>query len=250
MPDIGGQIRAAPRRRRLKKVKGQRVFEQVSDQLRAELDQGTLKTGDKLPSERDLAARFGVSRSAVREALRTLEMSGVLQFSKGVAGGAFIREGSTDGVKQSIRDMVVIGSIPLGHLTEVRACLLGLAARLAAERGTTADFTLLRENIDLTETLLTHDNPVDSIAAINEFYMLLGRASHNLIMPMMVDSLTEIVRDLLMKIRLRPTLDMITPRRRVLAFLMAGDGAAAEREIREHLIVLTQFIAERTDIPI
>ena len=225
-----------------------RVFEQVCDRIRDDLRTGALVAGDKLLSERDLAEQFGVSRTAVREALRTLEMSGVLEFTKGVNGGAVIRQGSTHGVKQSIKDMVLLGSIPLSHLTEVRTCLLGFAVRLAAERGSELDFEALAANIDLTEELVQHEDPLDAISAISEFYMLLARAAHNKIMDMMVESLTEIVRDLLLAVRLRPTIDIISPRRRTLAFLLSGNGEAAEIEMRDHLLELTQFIIENTEL--
>jgi DNA-binding FadR family transcriptional regulator len=142
--------------------------------------------------------------------------------------------------------MVVLGSIPLSHLTEVRACLLGFAVKLAARHGTPADFAAIAANIDETETLLKKPDPIASVPAISEFYILLGCASHNHIMEMLVDSLTEIVRDLLLTIRLKATLDIISPRRRTLACIIAGDGEGAEREIQAHLVELTKFIADRT----
>ena len=238
-----------PRQARQTKAQRPRVFEVVRDQIRHELDSGALKPGDRLASERDLASRFGVSRAAVREAFRSLEMSGVLQFTKGAAGGAIVRQGSTDGVERSIRDMVVIGNIPLADLTETRSCLLGTAARLAASRATDADIHAIAVNIDATEALLQHEDPLDSVAAISTFYILLGEASHNLLLAMLIESVTAIVRDLLTKIRLKATMDMISPRRRLLAHLRAGDGAAAEQEIQSHLVELTRFIADRVAMP-
>ncbi|WP_198161318.1 FadR/GntR family transcriptional regulator, partial [Variovorax sp. WDL1] len=67
-------------------VKTRRVFEEICAQIRKRLASGVLKPGDKLPAERDLAVEFKVSRPAVREALRTLEISGVVSLQKGVKG--------------------------------------------------------------------------------------------------------------------------------------------------------------------
>ena len=65
-------------KRGFKPIKTQRAFEAVCDQVRQMVADGTLKAGDKLPAERELAVRFQISRNAVREALRSLEMSGII----------------------------------------------------------------------------------------------------------------------------------------------------------------------------
>ena len=70
-------------------VQTRRAFEEVASQIREQLTKGALKPGDRLPSERELAEQFGLSRNTVREALRSLEMSGILEFRKGATGGAF-----------------------------------------------------------------------------------------------------------------------------------------------------------------
>jgi DNA-binding FadR family transcriptional regulator len=73
-------------------VRSTRLFEEICDQIRGQLSLGKIGPGDKLPAERDLADQFGVSRSAVREALRTLEVSGLIELRKGPKGGAFMLE--------------------------------------------------------------------------------------------------------------------------------------------------------------
>jgi len=64
-------------------VKSARLFEEICDQVRSRLSQGRIRPGDKLPPERTLADQFGVSRAAVREALRALEVSGLIELRKG-----------------------------------------------------------------------------------------------------------------------------------------------------------------------
>lgn len=75
-----------------------RAFEEICARIREQLALGVLKPGDKLPAERDLAQQLGVSRNVLREALRSLEMAGVLRLQKGVKGGAFVhgRAGQID----------------------------------------------------------------------------------------------------------------------------------------------------------
>lgn len=81
---------------------------------------GALRPGDKLPPERDQALKLRVSRTAVREALRSLEIAGVVGLQKGSKGGAFILKGDPDLVTRSIRDMVYLSRISLDNLTEAR----------------------------------------------------------------------------------------------------------------------------------
>src|SRR5215831_10481200 len=65
-----------------------RTFEEICERIRDRLASGDLRPGDKLPAERDLAQQLGVGRNALREALRSLEISGILELRKGVKGGA------------------------------------------------------------------------------------------------------------------------------------------------------------------
>ena len=73
-----------------------------------------------MPSERDLADQFGVSRNTLREALRSLEIAGLLELKKGATGGAFIREGGGDAVVTGLSDLYRLGNIRPEHLTEAK----------------------------------------------------------------------------------------------------------------------------------
>jgi DNA-binding FadR family transcriptional regulator len=115
-------------------IKTQRTFEAVCEQIRAQLAAGTLKTGDKLPAERELAVEFQVSRSALREALRTLEMAGIIRNAKGVKGGSFIQAAEPDHIVQAMRDYVHLGKVTLDELTEARLATMDIIIRLACER--------------------------------------------------------------------------------------------------------------------
>lgn len=73
-------------------VRPRRVYQEICSQVRRRVADGQLKPGDRLPPERELAQALGVSRGAVREALRALEYAGVIAMRAGAKGGAFIRE--------------------------------------------------------------------------------------------------------------------------------------------------------------
>src|SRR6202161_4332399 len=101
-------------------VKTSRLYEQIVQQVEDSILKGQLKPGDQLPAERDLAQRFGVSRTAVREAVKTLREKGLVEAYSG--RGTFVTNGTSYAVRQSLDLMVKIGQ-PEGstHLAEVRA---------------------------------------------------------------------------------------------------------------------------------
>jgi GntR family transcriptional regulator, transcriptional repressor for pyruvate dehydrogenase complex len=102
---------AAPAPLQFRPIHTRRAFEEICQRIREQLALGVLKPGDKLPPERDLAQQLGVSRNVLREALRSLEMAGVLRLQKGVKGGAFIQEGDTSRMNDVMQDMLSLGTI-------------------------------------------------------------------------------------------------------------------------------------------
>lgn len=213
-------------------IKKARAFEGVSSHILSKIKSGMLVSGDKLPAERDLAVALSVGRPAVREALRSLEMSGVLRFERGASGGAFVRETGSDGMALSIRNMLLLGRLPPFDLNEVRACLLGQSARLGADRGTEADFAALERNI----------NAIDAHRQLGEaatteiiaFYRLVGTTTHNPLMIILTDAIAEVMHEMLIDLKIRTTIDVVTPRRDMLAAMRARRPEDAERAIRLH----------------
>jgi len=134
-------------------IRTKRVFEEICEQVRREMAAGSLRPGDKLPPERELALKLGVSRAAVREALRSLEIAGVVGLHKGARGGAFILKGDPDLVTRSIRDMFHLGRISLDNLTEARTLVMQVAMQLACERIRPTTVAALEKNVDRLTTL-------------------------------------------------------------------------------------------------
>ena len=103
-------------------VRTSRLYEQIVQQIEESMLKGTLKPGDQLPAERELAQSFGVSRTAVREAVKTLREKGLVEAYSG--RGTFITDGTTQAVRQSLDLMVKIGQQEGSpHLAEVRLIL-------------------------------------------------------------------------------------------------------------------------------
>lgn len=226
-----------------------RQFERLRDTILGDIRSGKLNPGDKLPAERTLSEQYGISRHAVREALRTLEMSGVLRFTKGASGGAFIRESTGDGVSQSIRDMIVLGRMPLADLVAVRINLLVHALELAVIHATPEELAELDANIDETVAAVALGDPVATIGPVLEFNILLGRMSHNVVLSMLIDSLAMIMKDLLLVYRLTTEVDLVTPRRTIAQCIRTKDFAGAAAALRAHYAETTQYVVERAALP-
>src|SRR3970282_40915 len=94
---------------RFKPDRAQRTFEEVVNQVRDQLAGGELVPGERLPPERELARQLNVSRSALREGLRTLEIAGIVELRKGRTGGAFITRGNQPVVSEALADLLRLG---------------------------------------------------------------------------------------------------------------------------------------------
>src|SRR6266404_4027345 len=160
---------AIPAVPKFRPIHTRRAFEEICERIREQLALGVLKPGDKLPPERDLAQQLGVSRNVLREALRSLEMAGVLRLLKGVKGGAFIQKGDTSRMNEVMRDMLSLGTISVRELSEARVHVLDLVVRLACASARQADFEALEANIERTDLATSEGRLLDRVECSREF---------------------------------------------------------------------------------
>ena len=158
-------------------IKHRRLSDQVSEQIQGRIASGELRSGDKLPPERELAETFGVSRGAVREALRSLERSGLVSLQAGARGGAFIGEGDPSLIGDSFRNLYQLGSVSLDELTEARLWLASTVVRIACARATDSDLDALAANVDEAEELIKAGRFEEKIDVQIEFHNLLARGA-------------------------------------------------------------------------
>ena len=123
----GGGMELAP-------IKSTRIYEEIVRQVKAMIAEGRLKGGDRLPPERDLAEKFVVSRTSVREALRALESLGLVEIRPGE--GTFVREVSVEALIEPLALLMVSQREAIGELFEARRLLEPALAALAASRAT------------------------------------------------------------------------------------------------------------------
>jgi DNA-binding FadR family transcriptional regulator len=229
---------AAPAPLKFRPIHTRRAFEEICQRIREQLALGVLKPGDKLPPERDLAQQLGVSRNVLREALRSLEMAGVLRLQKGVKGGAFIQQGDTSRMNDVMQDMLSLGTISVRELSEARIHVLELVVRLACANARHADFQALEANVERTELATREGRLLDRVECSREFYKLLAAATGNKVIAMIVDSVTEIHMRFVYAKAASSGVAMprlVEKRRQFLTTLRARKVSAATRLMRAHL---------------
>lgn len=166
----------------------------IAAQLEAEVLGGALVPGTKLPSERELAQRLGVSRPLVREALRTLVERGLVEVSPG--RGAFVRAASTADAARPLGSHYRRQNVTVNHLIEVRMMFEPHAARLAATRATPAEIEELRvavEQNDAAEIVL------DRARWDITIHRLVARMAHNPVIETTFESIATLVFELMLR---------------------------------------------------
>jgi GntR family transcriptional regulator, transcriptional repressor for pyruvate dehydrogenase complex len=158
-----------------------RTFMEIANKIRSSIYSKTLKPGDKLPSERELTAQFGVGRISVREALRMLEQAGLILIKQGSGGGAYVRAADTTAVSESVYDLVSRSDISLEDLTEVRLAVEKQILQSAFEKITADDIAMLEKSIKELETVIKkktrEDIPV--YFELTNFHVIIARATRN-----------------------------------------------------------------------
>jgi GntR family transcriptional regulator, transcriptional repressor for pyruvate dehydrogenase complex len=173
-------------------VRSSRLYEQIVQQVEESIQKGSLKTGDKLPPERELAQQFGVSRTAVREAVKALREKGFVEAYPG--RGTFIMETDSHPIRLSLDRMVKAGQAEGSrYLTEVREAMEPEIAAMAAERADGEDLAAMRECFTVMEN--AKRDPDAFIEADLDFHLALAEAAGNPIILSLIDSIVGLLRE-------------------------------------------------------
>lgn len=173
-------------------LRAPQVADVVCERIERLIVDGVLKTGQILPSERRLTEKLGVSRTALREGLKLLRARGIIETEQGK--GSFVAQLSSHATPSPL--MHLFGSQPrtLYDLFEVRSLLEGESARLAALRGTDADFVLITRSYEAL--IAGHDQALDASGHAqldHAFHLAICEASHNPVLVQTLRSLTDLL---------------------------------------------------------
>lgn len=173
---------------------GQRAFERVLTWVDNRVLGGELAVGDHLPPERELARLLGVSRAAVREAVRTLQAQGVVRSAvgTGASAGTTITAVSAHALTRLLRLHVALANFPLPDVVEVRISLERLSARLAAQRASSDDLAAMRDALEvMAEPGIGRERFNDADTA---FHVAIASAAGNLLAADMTVAIRESMR--------------------------------------------------------
>ena len=154
-----------------------RVSQVIVDQIKLLVREGKLAKGDRLPSERALCQRFGVSRVTVREALRVLEASGLIEIRVGARGGAFVTSPTKERLGEGLADLMTLSPLTPGHITEARRVIEVGILPLVVERATERDLADLRRLVDEGYDALDRNAYTMGLSAA--FHVGIATCAHN-----------------------------------------------------------------------
>jgi GntR family transcriptional regulator, transcriptional repressor for pyruvate dehydrogenase complex len=220
-------------------VQTRRTFEEAADQIAEKVRTGELRTGDRLPGERTLAAQMEISRPTLREAVKVLVDAGVLEVRRGPGGGMYV---ATDVVPTDlVRHSASLRLAEIAAVLEARRMLEPRVAQLAAERATDEDFEALERSIEAMRVLVDggwHPRLEDRFLQLDvQFHLALARAAGNPTVETLMRLLfrqLEIARDMAMHVPLVPQWT-IGIHERTLAALRSGEPDEVEAVMSEHL---------------
>jgi GntR family transcriptional regulator, transcriptional repressor for pyruvate dehydrogenase complex len=172
-------------------VRSSRLYEQIVAQVEESIHKGDLKPGDQLPPERELAEQFGVSRTAVREAVKALREKGLVEAYPG--RGTFITDGTSYTIRQSLDRMMRTGNEGFAFLAEVRQILEPEIAALATARADEEDLEAMRQQVATMDG--AKDDPDTFIEADLDFHLALAEAAANPIILSLIDSIVGLLRE-------------------------------------------------------
>lgn len=200
------------------RVNVDRVSQVIVDQVKVLIREGKLKPGDRLPSERDLCQRFGVSRVTVREALRVLEAGGLVAIRVGAHGGAFLTSPSAERLGNGLADLLSLSPLTAATVTEARMVVeLGILP-IVVERATEDDVLELFAMVEDGQAALQDGRYTMDMSAA--FHVRVAMCTHNPAIEMLVQSFHG---PMLMSLR----------QAQVAAPLMGHRGTEEHRELAE-----------------
>jgi GntR family transcriptional repressor for pyruvate dehydrogenase complex len=209
----------------------------LADELRQKIFSGELKEGEVLPVERVLSTETGLSRGTVREALRALELEGLVHTRPGRAGGSFVRRPDTSTFERSLNILVGGQGVHFGVLVEAREAIEPSAAALAAQHRTDADLVNLRDAADRMRDTVSH---VHLFKEHNvTWHLAVVEATHNEIMQAYVGSLWKTISrgiDVATLYSSRTLQETLIAHERIYRAIEAGDQARAYAAMAKHAV--------------
>ena len=214
------------------------VPELILDEITRLITEGILKPGDRLPSENELAERFGVGRSSLREAMRALQLLGIIEVIQGK--GTFLRQTSMLPLATDWARLSRMGLI--SQVMEARQIIEVAIAQLAAERATEEDIAPMRAAIRQAEE--AYGDSVISGEASVDFHLALAEATHNEVLALMYKTVRDLYLETARQTQMTPgsVENRLQDHRQILESVEQQNPELASKLMAEHIEKGRQFL--------
>jgi len=175
----------------LRPIKKKRAYELIVSQIHRLIEEGKIKKNDQLPNERELAEIFGVSRSTIREAIKTLESMGIVQSRQG--DGTYVIVSSEESLIQPLANLLFTEKDNIIDIFYVRKILEPSAAQLATLNATERDLNMLQEILDRQKECI--EKGININDSDTEFHLLIAKMADNRVLERLMNALIELLRE-------------------------------------------------------
>ena len=210
-----------------------RLSDGVAMNLIAEITGEGYPVGQRLPPEREMATRFGVSRTVIREAMNALASRGVVTVRPG--SGVYVAQGHASAASESLR-LLVRGASKLSYeqVYEVRESVAARVAELAARRATAADRARLRRALEDLDAAVSGE---EYARADGAFHLVIADLAHNVLFRIVLEAVGDVMLEVRRRVAYVPAARrrVTTDHRQIARAILDGDAAAARRHMEEHL---------------
>jgi len=209
------------------------------------ISEGSLVPGSRLPSERELAESFGVSRSSLRQALKVLEIMGVI--SQRVGDGTYLNTAAASILSEPLEFLILLDGISFHELMEARLIVEPELAARAAARATANDVAELRRALSAMETRrLEHDQFVEADMRFHQaVFRIAGNRVCSLMFTVVHSSLERLIRLTSQLVEPEHTLQL---HKRIYLAIRRGDAEQARRRMIEHLEDARDLLKRAVDL--
>ena len=223
-------------------IQNERVSKLVEDKIKQAIFDDHFAPGDRLPSERELTDIFGVSRTTIHEALRSLEKSGFLVIKKGATGGGYVVKGDTAPVVDSLKDLLHLRRVSLQDIAQARLMIEPHLCALAAEKATAGDIERLEEWNQKLRSAFQSGNPI--LEHDPRIHTVIAEIAGNPLVAIIVKALMEVHAYKMMSIKLNDKIKMsiLIEHERIIEALKNKQKEKASENMKNHICHVREYL--------
>jgi len=225
-----------------KPLRTEKFSQEIANQIKESIFDGTYGSGDKLPSESDMAKQFGVSKVTVRQAIRVLENAGIVFTKQGIEGGIFVEEADTISVSSYLSDMLKLKRVTMNDLTMARIIFEPDIAYRAAKVWEGKDLEDVEKNVQEAQIALDKDEFQGSRLLNLEFHRLVCNITKNPVVIFALNSVIDVLEENVLKTELDRDFirNEIISHEIILKNIKKRERETAHDEMRKHIKIVHQ----------